>query len=349
MMKLMRLALVILAGFFLLASPLAPAMAKTTCACAQCPITETGKCPMATTCCCKNKTRSEQTRNGGKTTNFNQIKSVPAFSGRNIGAKQFSSSEKAESTPQDAIITASSAKPLEANKKARVSFQLTDQRSGQPLLPEQLEKNRGALIHAYLVDASMKDFQHVHPNASKLAGTYSFSFMPKTTNSYRLWLEYRRAGETANRVSFADINNAAPTANDASTLLSLEQKEGGLIYRLNFQQPPKPDASVAGNIHVLPEKSKGSVAAPRSAPLRSIDGKMPVITVLFEDYQTLIPTAVTMAPKTIVAPKKDVAAPIYDFSFTPPRRGLYRIFLERQDQRKGSVVSFAIMVPPAGR
>lgn len=88
-----------------------------------------------------------------------------------------------------------SAAPLEKGVEAKVTLTLRDA-GGQPVSMASLEERHTKKIHLLVLDDSMSDYQHIHPEAGKDAGTYTFSFTPHTAYSYMVFADVKPAGGT---------------------------------------------------------------------------------------------------------------------------------------------------------
>ena len=72
------------------------------------------------------------------------------------------------------------------SKQGQLSLKLD---GGHFLLPHELAYTHTKKIHLLLVDESLEDYHHLHPNLSELDQTYTFNFNPKTKGVYKAYAE----------------------------------------------------------------------------------------------------------------------------------------------------------------
>jgi hypothetical protein len=100
---------------------------------------------------------------------------------------------------------------MEKSSKAILTITHKD---GTPLRDEELAVVHTRKLHVFVVDDSLKDYQHVHPEPTTTAGEFTFSFNPKTSNGYRAWAEFTAAKTNQMQRTFALVpyTGIRPTA-----------------------------------------------------------------------------------------------------------------------------------------
>ena len=82
-------------------------------------------------------------------------------------------------------------RPGAAQAGADVSATLTlTTFSGKPIAPEDLQVVQTKRIHLLVVDPSLDDYQHVHPEPGRRPGEWVFSFRPRFGGNYRLFADF---------------------------------------------------------------------------------------------------------------------------------------------------------------
>ena len=66
---------------------------------------------------------------------------------------------------------------------------LLETSGGTAIASHELAKTHTKKMHLMLIDASLEDYHHVHPDAVDLNGRYRFSFIPSRPGSYRAFAE----------------------------------------------------------------------------------------------------------------------------------------------------------------
>lgn len=62
--------------------------------------------------------------------------------------------------------------------------------SGKPIAPEDLLVVQTRRIHLLIVDPSLDDYQHVHPEPGRRPGEWTFRFLPRFGGAYRLFADF---------------------------------------------------------------------------------------------------------------------------------------------------------------
>lgn len=59
----------------------------------------------------------------------------------------------------------------------------------RPVLPTDLREVHTQKIHLLIIDQSLSDYHHEHPEPGKTSGEYIFSFIPQKPGPYRVWVD----------------------------------------------------------------------------------------------------------------------------------------------------------------
>lgn len=62
-------------------------------------------------------------------------------------------------------------------------------RGDQPILPHELAITHTERLHVMIIDPSLEDYHHVHPEPQGATGTYTFNFNPEKPGTYRVFVE----------------------------------------------------------------------------------------------------------------------------------------------------------------
>lgn len=81
---------------------------------------------------------------------------------------------------------AAAGKPVAATVTLRTS-------GGKPVAPEDLLVTHTRRLHLLLVDPTLTDYQHVHPEPGRQRGEWTFEFTPKTGGAYRVFADFTPA------------------------------------------------------------------------------------------------------------------------------------------------------------
>ena len=118
--------------------------------------------------------------------------------------------------------------------------------SGKPIAPEDLLVVHEHPLHLMIVDPTLTDYQHVHPQPTESKGQWSFSFTPRFGGTYRLFADFTpiatARGLYANTDlqvtgSAAALGHLAADAADARRAPPFVEKDG---YRFALIMNPFP-------------------------------------------------------------------------------------------------------------
>jgi hypothetical protein len=86
--------------------------------------------------------------------------------------------------------TVSTDGPLQPGKIAHAILHLR-RSMGHPVTIDQLLETHTRKIHLLIIDGSLTDYHHEHPEPTKVAGDYTFEFTPAKPGSYLAWVDLR--------------------------------------------------------------------------------------------------------------------------------------------------------------
>lgn len=107
--------------------------------------------------------------------------------------------------------------------------------AGQPLPPDRLQTLHTKKLHLLVIDESMTDYRHVHPEATQAAGVYSFSFTPATAHDYALWADFAPKGGKEEYIRMALKGKEACAAPCVDETPSFFATAGALRARLSVE------------------------------------------------------------------------------------------------------------------
>lgn len=125
---------------------------------------------------------------------------------------------------------------LKKGETAEVRLTLKD-RDGKGVGPDALEEVHTKKVHALLIDESLSDYVHAHPEPGKEAGQWVFSFTPKTAHGYKLWLDLKQANQEGGKVAASLVGAEPCKAPCVDQTLSNKAKVGDVSARLFIDKP----------------------------------------------------------------------------------------------------------------
>jgi len=135
-------------------------------------------------------------------------------------------------SPVSLAVTAAS--PPLAGSQVRARLVLTTF-SGKPIAPEDLQLVQTQRIHLLIVDPSLDDYQHVHPQPGRNPGEWEFSFTPRFGGAYRIFADFTPVATNRGLYSEAEMSvGGAPNPVAAgSQALSWTADEDGYRFVLS--------------------------------------------------------------------------------------------------------------------
>jgi YHS domain-containing protein len=125
--------------------------------------------------------------------------------------------------------------PVEIGKVVPLTLTLRD-KDGNPVTFDDLREIHTKKIHMLIVDPSLSDYQHVHPNGTDKAGAFKFEFEPKHGGTYYFFADLLPVKSNAQEYSLAKMAVPGEQA-------KLEKKENrtvtvdGYKFDLSFEHP----------------------------------------------------------------------------------------------------------------
>ncbi len=227
--------------------------------------------------------------------------------------------------------------PLEVGQP--VTFLLRLQRTnGLPVLPADLIETHTARIHVLVIDGSLTDYHHEHPQPTKKPGEYTFGFTPRKPGNYRVWVDLRPYPLGLQEYAVTDIPAATPGEPFSDRATRLKSTVDGLSYEL------------------IPDAKTVQVGKPTPIKLRitDADGKgftqleptMASFTHMVgfnEDQQNVLHLHPKGPPATDPSAR---GGPELDFLLYALRPGFVRLFAQVQIGGKPVFVPFGLQVEP---
>ena len=81
--------------------------------------------------------------------------------------------------------------------------------SGKPIEPVDLLVSHTRLLHLLIVDPTLGDYQHVHPEPASVPGEWTVTFLPRQAGNYRVFADFTPAATGRGLYASADLVVAA--------------------------------------------------------------------------------------------------------------------------------------------
>ena len=82
--------------------------------------------------------------------------------------------------------------------------------TGKPLTPEEIAVVHTERIHLLLIDDTLNDYHHLHPQPTSQAGIYQFDYTPSKDGHYSAWIDLTRSDTQHNPYIRCDMPSTQP-------------------------------------------------------------------------------------------------------------------------------------------
>ncbi len=247
-----------------------------------------------------------------------------------------SASAPSSSGQQTVRASVKTAAPLIAGKPVTALLRL-QRANGDPVPASELIETHTKKVHLLIVDNSLTDYHHQHPEPTHNPGEYAFTFTPNKPGSYRLWADIRPLPLGLEEYVMTDIPAATVGEPLRDRAVSLRATVDGLNYDLILPQTIQAGRPAAVRLRITTPDGKGFTQ------LEPFMGAFAHLVGFNEDRSTVM----HIHPKG--PPALDPAArsgPELEFQIYAPRPGFVRLFAQVQIGGRTRSVPFGIQVSP---
>lgn len=238
-----------------------------------------------------------------------------------------------EETALKAYVTP--AEPLQKGVDAKLTLALKD-KNGKPVGLDALEERHTRKIHLLVVDESLSDYHHLHPQPGKTRGSYTFSFMPQTAHNYKLFADVKPVDGAAEMVPVLLAGRKACETDCIDKTHADTATVGDLKAKLVFDQSPLKVGT--------PAKGEVTVTDSKGAPLKNLEPVMGAYAHIVGFYDNFASVAhmhpLGDAPKDA---KAQGAAPV-KFMLHPQRAGFLKLFVQIRVKGEDVFIPFGVTV-----
>ncbi len=227
--------------------------------------------------------------------------------------------------------------PLEVGKPAHATLHLRNAQD-EPVTLAELIETHTRKIHLLLVDPSLTDYHHEHPQPTDKPGDYRFDFTPQKPGNYLAWADLRPLPlglQEYEKATIAGSGTAEPISNKEPRF---EGDADGLHFVLTL--PPaevKAGQSTLAKLRITKKDGSGFTE------LEPVMGAFAHLVGFNEDRETVLHMHPTGAPITSPSAR---GGPELEFKIYATKPGFIRLFSQVQIGGRQVFVPFNLRVLP---
>ncbi len=225
-----------------------------------------------------------------------------------------------------------------AGKTAETILRLTD-KDGKPITFEQLEVAHTERLHLLIVDETLSDYHHEHPEPAGKPGEYRFRFTPRFGGNYHIWADVVPTATKQQEYATSKVQVQGPPAKREQTV-NTTAESGGYRFTLSTEnnEPLQVGKATLVRVNVADAEAKEfrGLEPVMGAFAHMVAFPTDVAGVMHIHPMGEEPTAVT-----------ERGGPELSFHVVPEKPGFNKFFLQTQIGGKAVFVAFGQNVEPA--
>ncbi len=207
--------------------------------------------------------------------------------------------------------------------------------NGKPVAAEDLVVAHTRKLHLLIVDPTLKDYQHVHPEPTKTRGEWVFSFTPRGSGLYRVFADFTPAATGRGLYASVDLSVAGGGVGTAVNATGTATSNRDYQFTLTSAVKPLRAGQTIDLSFAISRTDGGAV------PLEPVMGAFAHLVAFDQErggFAHLHPN------ETDLARPPEARAPVLTFKVTIPRAGTYVIWAQVNLGGQEQFVPFSIEV-----
>lgn len=190
--------------------------------------------------------------------------------------------------------------------------------TGKPVGPADLLVQHTRKLHLLVVDPTLQDYQHIHPEPGKVDGEWTFAFTPRRAGTYRVFADFVPVPTARSLYAGADLPVTGDTAPSATPSLSWDAEVDGYQFKLAPDAPIR--AGKASTLVFTVTRADGG-AVPME-PVMAAYAHLVAFDRGQSGFAHLHPNELSLTPPP------DATHPRLTFKITIPTAGVYVIWAQ---------------------
>ncbi|TVP78459.1 MAG: hypothetical protein EA353_08305 [Puniceicoccaceae bacterium] len=215
--------------------------------------------------------------------------------------------------------------PLRPGQTSAVALDLKT-RGGMSIAPHELAVTHTERMHLMLIDPSLEDYHHLHPEADGINGRYVFEFTPKRAGEYQAFTEIvpLRSRRQAIAVSHIEVPGVAGEPRFDKSLKSV-------VDGLHFELSGVPESLRTRRDHRFKLTVRDATGAPAALEMvMGAKGHLVAFDAARRGFAHMHPIDNVVSTRTAGLSLGGDPSGSLEFMFNVPNPGWYRIFAQIQ-------------------
>lgn len=209
-------------------------------------------------------------------------------------------------------------------------------KDGTPVTLAMLKEVHTKKLHLLVVDPSLTDYHHLHPEATDKPGDYRFDFTPHLPGQYRVWADVTDAKTGAHEYLEADMGATGNTVTSIDETPSLTSDAGGLHFALTLDEPLKVGEAAMVSLTVTKDGKPFTGLEPVMGAFAHVVG-------FGEDYHSILHIH-PMGKEPTKATER--GGPALMFHLEPEHAGFVKLFAQVRVNGQDIFAPFGLTVAP---
>jgi hypothetical protein len=233
------------------------------------------------------------------------------------------------------VATISTDAPLEPGKLAHATLHLRRRTMDHPVTLDQLIETHSKKIHLLIVDQSLVDYHHEHPQPTDTPGDYVFEFTPTKPGTYYAWADLRPLPfglQEYDKTLVAGTGKSEPIRGKNTRLVADSE---GFHFELSLEKGEIKAGQVTNAKLRVTRDGKGFTQ------LEPVMNAFAHLVGFHEDGETVLHMHPTGAP---ILNESDRGGPVLEFKIFATKPGFTRLFAQVQIDGRQVFAPFSIQV-----
>lgn len=230
---------------------------------------------------------------------------------------------------------------LQVGKKTTVVLKLITKKDGKPVTLNDLKEVHTEKVHLLMIDSSLTDYHHIHPQAASQSGEYTFTFTPVKPGPYRVWADLIPVTTETQEYVMTDL----PAFTKGETVADRQPKLKTDVHGLNFELTFETLTLTAGK-EILAKLKITDKNGKVFNQLEPVMGAYAHLVGFGEDFKSIAHVH-PMGSEPKQASDRGVGE--LEFHIVPTQAGIMRLFAQVRINGADQFAKFTLKIDPASK